>query len=765
MKPKVQSELYGKIAGVAFFAIVGTLYAWALSMSVMAATVLNMSPLQLFALCAGFVLLLNLIFWGKYTAIGTAAIVLLCALITFIFLFLQNFEVGWFVDLRENINGIAAFARGEIPYREEFSGLVGLAVCFLFALVTVLNTRLHLGFVPLALMALGVIAMPVYMGWRHSDTAIFVMLFCILALLAKRLYLTAQRGQDKGQFGVPARYGLLLLPLCMLIFGVGWALPKPGAEAVENFSLPGVSNAMETLMHTFGPDQTMSFTNDGQRLGGPVELNDLVVMVVQAQERIYLTGAVRDLYTGHSWITTAPGWERLTPEENGVFLTDQTPENLQENLLQFTLTIDHMRGPLREVTISGMDVRTDAIFTTPFHQTQEIYPQAPVDQNVHGNLRAAGQRLPLDVSYTQTYIAWDTQSEQFSDLLRTAAQGDFDPGELAIFLQLPDTLPDRVGGLAHELTAGADNNYDRLRILEHFLASTFPYTLDTEPLPPGEDFVYHFLFTAREGYCVHYASAMVVMARTLGIPARFVEGFIMPESPAGDGRYWVTNRHAHAWVEAYFPGFGWVMFEPTAAYNLGWDNVPLEDYPVYLPTPELPIDDPYPYPETPDYDPVPEAEAHPHVQDIAKEGRTFPWVTILILLGLGGVGYLGCRKLIARYRSKQQDLEALPNREAVVALFASTLSAAQAVGCPISRSETALVYAGRTSDEPVFSNHGVDICQLAGLYSKAAYSGHEITAYERATAQGARDKVLAQLRTAPRNLPRYLVERYLLLRY
>ncbi|MCL2857164.1 MAG: transglutaminase domain-containing protein [Oscillospiraceae bacterium] len=756
MKNKPKSKVSGKIAEVAFFTMVGALYAWALSESVLAATVLGVPSLRLFIMCAGFVVLLNLVFWGKYTAIGAAGLLVIGAIVTFAFLHMRGFEVGWFVALQENVDGLVAFTRDQAPYREEFSNLASLGVAFLFSFVTVLNTRLHLGFLSLALMALGVIAVPIHMGWDRSDMAIVAMLFCLLALLAKRLYLTAQRGQNE-QSAPAARYGLMLLPLCLLLFGVGWALPKPDAEAVEALSLPDVTGAMSNIMHTFTPEQTMSFTSDGQRLGGPVTPNDLVVMIVEADERLYLAGAVRDYYTGDAWLSTMPAKERLIPGENGVFDTNPYSGAMRTIHTQLRRSLNR---PLREVTITTMDVRTDAIFTPPFHQTLEVTPHVQIEQNIHGNMRGA-RVLPQEVSYTQLYISWDMRSSYFSGILR-GASGRLDTDELAIFLQLPDTLPDRVGDLAREITAGAQTNYDRLRMIESYLAD-FPYTLEAMTLPEGEDFVDHFLFTAREGYCVHYASAMVVMARTLGIPARFVEGFITPELRAGDNRFWVTNRQAHAWVEAYFPGFGWAMFEPTAVYNLNWDN-PNIGAPVFVPLPDEPMVDMSDLPNWRDYIDVPEDEPDV-VGQYADEGGASPWVTAIILLVLVGVGVIVGLKLTARYRSKQRGLENMPNREAVVALFASTLNAAGAVGCPISPGETALGYAGRTSREPVFVGLGVDIKQLAGLYSRAAYSNHEITPYERVAALKARDKVVSWLKAAPRNLPRYFVDRYLLLRY
>jgi len=756
---KSVSDLSGKLADIIFFVIIGSLYAWALSESVLAATVFSLPFIRLFMFCAGFIILLNLAFWGKYTAIGAAGFLLLGTMGALIFLYLRDFEVGWFVALREDIEGLIAFIRNESPYQEGFAQLTGLGLAFLFSLVTVLNTRIRPGFIPLALIAFGVIAVPTQMGLARSDPAILVLLFCLLTLLAKRLYLAAQRGQV-GQAGAPARYGLMLLPLCLLLFGVGWALPKPDAETVENLSIPDAASVMDNIVHAFTPDQTMSFTDGGRRLGGPVDLNDLVVMVVESEERLYLAGAVRDYYTGYAWLSTQTGGERLDPDEDGLFRTDPSPENQRDSRAQL---LSGLGAPMREISITTMDVRTNAIFTPPFHQTLEIAPPVPIDQNTCGNLRGS-RVLPQDALYTQTYIGWDTRSSCFSEVLRGIG-GGFDTEGLAPFLQLPYNQPDRVSGLARELTAGAGSNYDKLRILELFLATTFPYTLDAQPLPPGEDFVDHFLFTAREGYCVHYASAMVVMARSLGIPARFVEGFITPERPAGDGRFWVTNRQAHAWVEAYFPGLGWIMFEPTAIYNQNGDGIHYEEQPVYLSTPDLTFDDPDLNMLTPAYDPTTPAPATESTVYDNERGIGFLWVTILVLLGFGGGGYLACHKLTTRYRARQQALESLSNREAVVVFFASTLNAARAGGCPISHSETALVYAGRTHREPVFGGQGVDIRQLADLYSKAAYSEHEITADERASAQNARDRVITRLRAAPKTLPKYFVERYLLLRY
>ena len=105
----------------------------------------------------------------------------------------------------------------------------------------------------------------------------------------------------------------------------------------------------------------------------------------------------------------------------------------------------------------------------------------------------------------------------------------------------------------------------RPRALERFLQQ-YPYSLDPTILPPaGADPVDHFLFELKQGYCDYYASAMVVLARTVGLPARFASGYaVQPADEAG--RQTIYRINAHSWAEIYFAGFGWIEFEPTAGF-------------------------------------------------------------------------------------------------------------------------------------------------------------------------------------------------------
>ncbi|RCX19990.1 transglutaminase superfamily protein [Anaerobacterium chartisolvens] len=135
------------------------------------------------------------------------------------------------------------------------------------------------------------------------------------------------------------------------------------------------------------------------------------------------------------------------------------------------------------------------------------------------------------------------------------------------YLQLPENLPERVKALALEISSPYLNNYDRVKAIEEYLSSNYIYTLSPKPMPRDRDFVDSFLFESQEGYCTYYATAMAVLVRSLGIPARYVEGFILPPQADENSVYRVTNEQAHAWVEVYFDGFGWLPFEPTAPFR------------------------------------------------------------------------------------------------------------------------------------------------------------------------------------------------------
>jgi transglutaminase-like putative cysteine protease len=133
------------------------------------------------------------------------------------------------------------------------------------------------------------------------------------------------------------------------------------------------------------------------------------------------------------------------------------------------------------------------------------------------------------------------------------------------YLQLPDALPERVHSLAARITSGAETPFQKAVLIQNYLRANLTYQLNVPPAPDNRDVVDYFLFESPEGFCSHYATSMAVMLRSLDIPARVATGYATGTWDTSRNAYRVTLNSAHAWVEVYFPGYGWVEFEPTVS--------------------------------------------------------------------------------------------------------------------------------------------------------------------------------------------------------
>jgi hypothetical protein len=159
-----------------------------------------------------------------------------------------------------------------------------------------------------------------------------------------------------------------------------------------------------------------------------------------------------------------------------------------------------------------------------------------------------------------------------------------------VYLSLPDDLPERVRRLAQQITASAPTPYDKVRAIETLL-STYPVDQSQPGPPAGRDPVDYFLFESRRGSPEYHASAMVVLLRAAGVPARLVVGVVLtPNDFVPDlGAYRVSARNAYAWPEVYFPGAGWLPFSPVPRGQLPF-NFPYQYGPQSPLLPTTPIE-------------------------------------------------------------------------------------------------------------------------------------------------------------------------------
>lgn len=203
--------------------------------------------------------------------------------------------------------------------------------------------------------------------------------------------------------------------------------------------------------------------------------------------------------------------------------------------------------------------------------TQVFIPQSALFELSDGSVRTG-----VELERGAVYTVVSRRSQVTAHRLR--ATGDASklvtPAPLLErYTRLP-AIPDRVRDLAASITRDTFGTYDTVLALERWMGANTRYSLDIPPLPPGADAVDRFLFEDRIGFCEQIGSSLVVMLRSLGIPARLAVGYTPGERNPFTGLYEVRARDAHAWAEVYFPGLGWQGFDPTAQVPLAGDPQP-----------------------------------------------------------------------------------------------------------------------------------------------------------------------------------------------
>ncbi|MBN2392620.1 MAG: transglutaminase domain-containing protein [Anaerolineae bacterium] len=304
------------------------------------------------------------------------------------------------------------------------------------------------------------------------------------------------------------------------------------------------------------PAQLLSSTDLPRRhlIGSGPELRRMVAFVISTGEippmrddpsmdyrmmevdvpRHYWRSLTYDNYFGQGWATSSMG---IADYEAGALFTE--PEVPNTRLLRQDVRIIGELGGV--VYVDGQFVSVDKDYEVAWRPPNEVF--AVTTQN----------RYYRADSLVPVYTVEGLQ----------AAGTEYPEWILERYLQLPETTPERVRILARDLTATQPTPYDRAVAIESYLRE-YPYTLDVPAPTRQEDIADYFLFELKEGYCDYYATAMVVLARAAGLPARMVVGYATGNYDIVNARYIVTEADAHAWVEIYFPGYGWVEFEPTA---------------------------------------------------------------------------------------------------------------------------------------------------------------------------------------------------------
>jgi transglutaminase-like putative cysteine protease len=310
----------------------------------------------------------------------------------------------------------------------------------------------------------------------------------------------------------------------------------------------------------------MTGFTDNVALGdiGEIKKNTTVVMRVRIEgdpalaQDVHWRGIVLTNFDGRRWFTPIRDQTVIAPSVTGEY-SFATPA-----------LAGAVFSPLR-YTVLMEPIGTDALFV------------APRIEFLHG--RFGGEMARPGGSQGHSYLILDqtgslfnpfhnNQKIRYEGLSRLPATPpselrkappDFPPGIVQTYLQLPPLDP-RIAKLAAQIAASGKNEFDRASDIEAYLRTRYAYTLDLSG-PPAKDPLANFLFVRRAGHCEYFATAMTVMLRTIGIPARYITGFLPGEYNDLGGDYIVRESDAHSWVEVYFPRYGWITFDPTPPGN------------------------------------------------------------------------------------------------------------------------------------------------------------------------------------------------------
>jgi len=284
-------------------------------------------------------------------------------------------------------------------------------------------------------------------------------------------------------------------------------------------------------------------------LRGPRILRDVPVLQISAPstQRFYWRGVVFDRYTGTGWINTDDDSVQLDAWQ-------------QPRLVAFEARQDVTQ------TVTVLLPADTLIFAAPQPRRASVAIRADAYLLADGNAEVSQLIGTRSLMKGATYSVVSSVSIADIDSLR--AEGAIYPAWVRDrYLQLPDSLPQSVRVQAESIAGNLATAYDKAAAIEAWLRANVTYD-DQTPAPPQDQDGVAYVLAIRRGYCDYYASAMVVMLRSLGVPARVAVGYAQGEYDSTNGLYHVKERDAHSWVEVYFPRYGWVEFEPTASQPL-----------------------------------------------------------------------------------------------------------------------------------------------------------------------------------------------------
>lgn len=401
----------------------------------------------------------------------------------------------------------------------------------------------------------------------NPETEAYVLFFSffVLLLIGRVIYLRNDKSWGNSeilpppQVEIDIRRALLIITVSILAFS--WLIPLTSTQVEKYAKFWDSFNRLFEPIRTritkvIEPLQSYYGTQEGGfgttlKLGNRISLGTSTLFTVETTRphnpsiSNYWKAQSYDLYSNDQW-AISNGYDKVYLFPQSFDLTH--PEWLSRDLVTVNFDIQipqesNIYIPNAQVWVS----RSIEAFVRSVDNQQDVisifaYPSLQPGENYEA----------------QALVGMPTRVE-----LRES--GDVYPDWLGHYLQLPADLPSSIRQFALEITRDLNNPYDRTLAITSYLRENIEYSDSLPPLPEGEDPIEWFLFTHKAGFCNYYATAQILMLRSVGVPARLAVGYAQGEFDRITGRYTVRQKDRHAWPEVYFNEYGWIEFEPTSA--------------------------------------------------------------------------------------------------------------------------------------------------------------------------------------------------------
>ena len=793
-KFKIKDKYLGPLLNL----IIVWLFSYSVISAIVSLTILRTTPSYIFIYTGLFTVMSFMVFYNEYTmAVAGSALVAVGLYVNWVFT-RETISPEW-TRFLTHLHGTWLFITGMGKFSLFYNTTTLNTLICIVTCTSSLLVSMKKSYPIMFILGFGFFITANMLAPEGYHPAFFIMLTVLFTAFVK-----TSKSDPKAVFRI--------IPLCLAVVALSWIIPMPQ----NNFSRKNLEEAYEDIYwffrEPFRPKYftagTMGFESADGTLGGNMRANNDFIMYVFADNPIYLTGATKDIYTGTSWQSQYEEHAFLPAgEENLADINAITARTLLDYDYSFvSLAQNYGAVPnlsdygiaQKRISVNIGKARTGTIFKPPLSYNLEVYGEYNVLQR-DMDLRAEPV-FKKDAIYSFNYYDIDYDGDFMVQALESSRRGfysakaeeliyqlitdyrlpviqatryweisrhyinlqtDYAESVYERYSALPESLPDRVFELAYDLTKDCKSDYEKIIAIQKYLQS-FTYTLTPGSVPKDRDFVDYFLFDNQEGYCTYFATSMAVMARAVGLPSRYVEGYLLPETKTTEDYYSVFGTNAHAWAEVYFEGIGWIPIEATPASYFNTYYPTLAENANYD-TPQSEIDDGN-YEHDSTVSGYGSDDGEEDVAPLTGDGQgtaaitseVKPVTALIVITVCSAICYMFFRKILEDNRHKA--MRSSDYRSAAIESFKGLMDLLAFYGMPMESHESAIAYAQRIGK---YLPLGVMTTNTTALvFSKARYSANDISDAEAAVIRQAYFTMYKNLRES-NNKYKFFIHRYI----